>query len=209
MFEHFFASVLLNTYEIFHSLRKISTNLIFELLKGYHYKTNNTFGRLRKGYYQNLWWPSYTSSYFSFVAFTCVLLFYARTSITMSNSSDGSRFLFHFFLRKAVLNISRLIMCILCFSVDSFYQSFPLISSLFSFCELILIIIGIFPTLFMLMNYINRFANVEFGFAFLEYAQELLIMYYSIYILLNFSPMFLSETSASLPKAWVWVASLI
>ena len=92
-------------------------------------------------------------------------------------------------------------MCILCFSVDSFYQSFPLISSLFSFCELILIIIGIFPALFMLMNYINRFANVEFGFAFLEYAQELLIMYYSIYILLNFSPMFLSETSASLPKA--------
>ena len=34
-------------------------------------------------------------------------------------------------------------------------------------------------------------------------------MYYPIYILLNFSPMFLSETSASLPKAWVCVASLI
>ena len=34
-------------------------------------------------------------------------------------------------------------------------------------------------------------------------------MYYPIYSLLNFSPMFLSETSASLPKAWVCVASLI
>ena len=53
----------------------------------------------------------------------------------------------------------------------------------------------------MLMNYINRFSNVELGFAFLEYAQELLMMYYPIYILLNFSPMFLNETSASLPKA--------